>query len=473
MDAGLSIAVSGLNAERTAIDVVSQNVANAQTPGYVSESVQLAALPGGGTLGVGDGVQVTTISQATNALLSANNNQAQGSLSNLSSLQQVLTGIQNVFPLGQSSSTSSTTASTNSSLAGQLSNFWSAWDAVAQSPSSAAPRTQIVDMAQGLATTLQEASTQLDQLSQNTSAQIASQVSQVNTLVAQAASLNGAIVQTSGGGQSPNQLEDQLNNVVGQLASLAGVNVQMQSNGTAQISVGGVSIVQGDQAASLATSSSGGQVSIVASPGNVAVPVSSGSLAGLLAGLNQYIPQYQSQLDGVAASLATTVNTQLAAGWTAGSAGPPAVAAAPGGPLFVASGGGAVTASSISVSAAISANPALIAAAGPNAGSTGPVGTNDGSNAQALAELGTVSTGPDVAYQNLVEGIGSITQYANTQVSSQTAVANQAQQALSSVTGVNQDTQLTQLMQYQTNYQASAKVVTVIDAAMQSLLAAV
>ena len=473
MNAGLSIAVSGLNAERTAIDVTSENIANSQTAGYVAQSVQLAALPGGDTLGVGDGVQVTSVAQASNALLSANNGQAQGSLSNLSALQQVLTGIQNVFPLGQSASTSSTTASTNSSIAGQLSNFWSAWDAVAQNPSTPAPRTEIVDMAQGLATTFQEASTQLGQLASNTSSEIGSQIGQVNSLLGQAASLNQSIVETSGGGQSPNQLSDQLNNVLGQLSSLAGVSVRMQQDGTAQVAIGGVTIVQGSQFSTLATQTSAGQTSVVASPGSVAVPVSSGSLAGLLAGVNQYIPQYQSELDGVASSLATTVNTQLAAGWTAGSAGPPVVAPAPGGPLFTSSSGGAVTASSIQVNPAIVTNPALIAAAGPNAGNTGPIGTNDGSNAQALAELGTAPTGPDLAYQNLVEGIGANTQYANTQVASQTAVANQAQQALQSVSGVNQDTQLTALMQYQANYQASAKLVTVIDATMQSLLAAV
>jgi len=473
LDAALSIAASGLNAERTAIDVTSENIANSQTAGYVAQSVQLAALPGGDTLGVGDGVQVTSVAQANNALLSANNNQAQGSLSNLSALQQVLTGIQNVFPLGQSASTSATTASTNSSLAGQLSNFWSAWDSVAQNPSTPAPRTEIVNMAHGLVTTLQEASTQLDQLASNTASEVGTQVTQVNSLLGQAASLNQSIVKTTGGGQSPNQLSDQLNNVVGQLASLAGVNVQIQQNGTAQISIGGVAVVQGNQYSTLSTQSSGGQTSIVASPGGVQVPVSSGSLAGLLAGVNQYVPQYKSELDGVASSLASTVNGHLAQGWTAGSAGPPAVAPAPGGPLFTAAGGGAVTAADIQVSSAIAADPTLIAAAGANAGNTGPIGSNDGSNAQALAELGTSPTGPDISYQNLVEGIGSSTQYANTQVSSQTSVANQAQQALQSVSGVNQDTQLTALMQYQANYQASAKLVSVIDATMQSLLAAV
>ncbi|MHB1599596.1 MAG: FlgK family flagellar hook-associated protein, partial [Acidimicrobiales bacterium] len=171
MDQGLSIAISGLNASMAQIDATTQNIANSQTPGYVTESATLAALPGGGTVDVGGGVQVTSIAQANDLLLSANNLQAQGALSNLGALQQVLTGIESVFPLGQNSS-ASTTQSANTSIAGQLSNFWSAWDAVAQDPSSLAPRTQIVDMAQGLATSLNEAATQLGQLATNTASQL-------------------------------------------------------------------------------------------------------------------------------------------------------------------------------------------------------------------------------------------------------------------------------------------------------------
>ena len=119
---------------RAAMAATSENIANAQTPGYVDESAQLSALPGGDSLGVGDGVQVTTVAQATNALLAANNWQAQGSLANLSSLQQVLTGVENLFPLGNSTSSTSGT-SANDSLAGELASFWSQWDAVAADPS--------------------------------------------------------------------------------------------------------------------------------------------------------------------------------------------------------------------------------------------------------------------------------------------------------------------------------------------------
>ncbi len=475
MDTGLSIAASSIAAATTEIDVTSENIANAQNPSYVAEQAQLSALPGGGPNGTGDGVAVTSIGQLNNALLSANNLQAQGALASLSASQQVLTGIQNVFPLGQSSaaSASSGTTSSNTSISGQLANFWSSWDGIAQDPSSPAPRTQVIDQAQGLVTSLNEAATQLNQLLGDTSTSLGNQVAQVNSLLGQAASLNTQIVATKGSGGSPNQLVDQLNQVTSKLASFAGVNVQMQQNGSAQISIGGVALVQANEAEQLhSTTGASGQTAIVTANGGVTVPVQSGSIAGLLSGINTQIPGYLGQLNDVANALAGTVNNQLAAGYTASGVSGATL------PLFTANGATTTPTSSVTA-ATITVNPtftgangasSIAAASAPPAASTQ---TFDASNAQAMAELSTSTTGPDVAYQQLVENIGSDTQNVNTQVSAQTSVANQAQQALQSATGVNTNTELTNLMQFQASYQASAKLVSIIATTMQSLLAAV
>jgi flagellar hook-associated protein 1 len=356
MDEAMSIAASSLNAERVAMTATSENVANAQTPGYVDETAQISALPGGDSLGIGDGVDVTTVSQATNALLAANSWQAQGALANLGSLQQSLTAIEDVFPLASEPSTGSSSTTTNASLSGQLANFWSAWDAIAEAPSSLAPRTEIVNMAQGLVTSLGEAATQLTQIQTNTTQQLGNQVEQVNALLSQVAELNQSIVTTDGSGASANQLVDQLNAAVATLSELAGVDVRMLGNGTATVSIGGVAVVQGDNASTLSLSTTGGVASVVASPGGVTAPISSGSMAGLLSALNRYLPDYRQQLDTVADDLASTVNGQLAAGYTAtGTSGATD-------PLFVGTG-----AAGLAVNPAVVANPMLLAASGPGA----------------------------------------------------------------------------------------------------------
>jgi len=114
--------------------------------------------------------------------------------------------------------------------------------------------------------------------------------------------------------------------------------------------------------------------------------------------------------------------------------------------------------------------PGLIAVSGST---TPKAASNNGAVAQAMAELGTTKTGPDAKYQTLVENIGASTQSVNDQLQAQTAVATQAKEALQSVSGVNVTEELASLLSFQQNYEASAKVLTTVDATVQALLQAV
>src|ERR1700689_2737413 len=106
-DLALSIAASGLDAQQAAIDTISQNLTNASTPGYVSESAQLTTNPGGDLIGVGDGVRVAGVTQNSDGLLATNALQTQGVLAQSTSLQQILQGAQSTFPVSTTSGISS------------------------------------------------------------------------------------------------------------------------------------------------------------------------------------------------------------------------------------------------------------------------------------------------------------------------------------------------------------------------------
>lgn len=475
MTQALGIGASGISADMTVIDALAQNIANAQTPGYISEMANLAALPGGTMFGAGSGVEVTSIIQASNALLSANNWQAQGALSNLSALQETLSAVENVFPLATQPAGATTASATSSSIAGQLSTFWSAWDAIAENPSAQAPRVEVLDDAQGLVTSLHEASAQLAQITQNAVSELTGQVQQVNSLLAQVATLNQSIALTEGSGSSTAPLEDQLQAALSTLSQLAGVEVRMQPNGTATVSISGMAVVQQNTAGVLelsatTTPTSGARklsVNLKVSSGTpLAVPVSGGSIAGLLSSVNTYVPKAQAMLNSVASALATTVNNELKTAYTA--TGAPATSTPDHWQMFV----GTATASGIELNTAMVATPSVIAVSSTDA-TTGRAAANNGAIAQAMAELGTTPNGPDAKYQTLVQSMGALTQSVNNQVEAQTAVASQAKQALEAVTGVDITSDLTSLLNFQQNYEASARVLNTVDSAVQALLQAV
>lgn len=462
---GIDIAGSALTAQQAAMDAVAQNLSNASTPGYVAESAVLTVNPASAGDGVGSGVRVSGISQPADQLAQVANQQAQGALSQATALQQVLSQVQDAFPTGSGTGISS-----------QLASFWSAWDDITQDPSSAAPYTQVVDLAQGLVTSLHEASNQITQAHASTQQQLDDVVTNANSLLGQVAGLNNQILEVGASGGSTSQLVDQQNALVDQLASDLGATTSTSANGTLNVIVGGTALVQGTTADQLATGSdpTTGATTVLAVTGSgsagasVALSVTSGAAAGLLGAVNTYLPGYQSQLDSVAQALASSVDTQLAAGYTTSGTS--------GDPLFVASGNASsspsgVTAATISVNPSVVANPQGTLAVSSTASMPGA--SNNGANAQAMAELGSSGTGPDQAFTNFIQRIGTDVQSANSQVSAQTSVSNAVNQNLQEIGGVNTNEQMVNMLNYQQTYQAAAQVVSSINLAVQSLLSAV
>lgn len=442
----LNIASTALDAAQTAMDTISQNLSNTNTPGYVAETANLVTNPGGDRLGVGDGVRVTSVSQPADALLEANAHQTEAGLAQTTALQQVLQQAQLAFQEPSSNG-----------LSADLSSFWQGWDQIAANPTDPAARQEVVDGAQTLVSDLNQASQQLTTTEANTSAQLSSVVTEANTALGEVATLNQQITATQTSGVSANSLIDQRNQLMNQLATDIGATGTVASDGSVQVDVGGVSLVSGNWHDTITLVGSGTSTKVMTQATNATVPMSSGTAAGLLAATTQYLPAFQNQLDSVANDLAGVVNTQLAAGYTAtGAAGVP---------LFSGTG-----AAGLAVNPAIVSNPQLIAASATNAS---PASTNDGSNAQAVANLWDSPSGPDSAYQSLVQYVGDQVKTVNNQVQSQTSVNNAAQQNLQAVTGVDQNTQLVNLINFQQAFQAAAKVISTVDNTMQSLLAAV
>ncbi|CAG9255826.1 MULTISPECIES: flagellar hook-associated protein FlgK [Burkholderia] len=108
---------------------------------------------------------------------------------------------------------------------------------------------------------------------------------------------------------------------------------------------------------------------------------------------------------------------------------------------------------------------------GPYAG-----GTSDGSNALALSKLvnaktlGGGTTTLTGAYANYVNNIGNAASQLKSSSTAQTALVGQITSAQQSVSGVNQNEEAANLMQYQQLYQANAKVIQTAASLFQTVL---
>ena len=424
----LQTALSGVEAAQEELQTTSNNISNANTAGYEAERVTLTEAPSlslaltGHQMQLGAGVQAQGISQASNPFLDAAYRNQSAGAGSTATTQTYLNNIQSV--LGEPS---------GNGINAQLAKFWADWNSVASNPTSSAAKQTLINDGATLAGSFNQLSTELGTISSQATAQLNALTGsggQLQSDASQIAQLNSAIQQTVQGGGNPNSLIDQRNQALDDLSSLGKITVTNNPNGT-------VTVGFGDAASPLV---SGGTVNwpqtiTGATGGTVGALLNLTGPTGTIAG-------YQSQLDAVAGQLASAVNNPTVNGST--------VAVNP--PFF-----SGTTASTLAVNATASTL---------QTSTTGAPGDNDISMAEAALSGGA----PDSAYQTFVAQIGSDTQAAGTAAKTQAALKTSAGNQRSSVEGVDLSVEMTNLIQQQQAYQASAKVMNAFQVMMGSLM---
>ncbi|OIR11489.1 flagellar hook-associated protein 1 [mine drainage metagenome] len=238
------IAVSALNAAQAGLTTTSNNIANANTPGYSRQQiVQAAMLPqntGSGYLG--QGVNVTTVVRRYDQFLGAQVLEAQTQSSNLNT------------QLGLAQQVSNLLGGTNGGLTPSMQDFFTAVNAVANAPQSVPARQTMIGSAQSLVNGFQTMNQSLNQIRDGLNGQITTSVAQINSYATQIASLNDKIVQMQANNpnQPPNDLLDQRDQLINQLSQQIRVSTIKQGNGSMDVFIGnGQSLVLGNQTTTL------------------------------------------------------------------------------------------------------------------------------------------------------------------------------------------------------------------------------
>ena len=226
----LSIGTQALQSNLTALQVIGNNIANVNTPGYSRESAVLQSNPsqyvGDGYLG--EGVNVENIERQYNTFLGQ---QATLTSSIAAGDQERSTQLASLESLFQGSS---------SDVGQVISNMMNSFSAVATTPADLTARTVALTNVSETATSIQQMSTSLDQLQQGVTEPLAQMVTNVNSLANSIANVNAQIANTQGTGtQTDNQLQDQLDQFISQLNQLVQTTQIPASDGTMGIFIGG------------------------------------------------------------------------------------------------------------------------------------------------------------------------------------------------------------------------------------------
>jgi flagellar hook-associated protein 1 len=449
LNTALSIASEALSASTTALQTVTNNMANANTPGYTREVVEFQSVPGdnNGSANPGDGVTIASVQSLRDELLQRQieqQTQNQGSANaQLGSLQQ----IQTVF----------TTSSQD--IGTEMSALFSSISTLSTAPTNSADRQAVLTAGQNLANAFNTASNTLTQQQTALNAQVTQDVSQINQLTQQIAALNPQIAALQSQGQDGGTLQDQQDQLVLQLSQLTGVTITNSNDGITLSTGNGTPLVMGSQSFALQTTTgSDGMVHVLDANGNdITSTLSGGDLGGSIQTRDQTIPGLLNQLNSLAYDFGNAFNAAQAKGYDQ--------AGNPGGDFFNVPATSSNAAASISM--AIS-DPSLIAASSD--GTSGSNGNLANFSAIQTSPLGSSGQTPTDSYASLVYQVGTLTSNANAESNATSSSLLQLNNQLNSVSGVSIDQESTNLISYQQSYEAAARVVTTVQALYQVLL---
>jgi len=225
LNAIFNTATSGLTAAQTQLRVVSDNVSNVNTPGYVRKIAEQQTLV---SQGVGSGVEVSRIRLATDRFLQAASLNAGAEASRQTVRYELYDRIQSLFgdPGG------------DSGFFAQVDQVFSSFAAAAEDPTSSPRRQEALFRVQALFDESSRVSTQIQAVREDADGRIQSAVERANVLLQQIEGLNAEIARSTVAGGDASGAETAQAALVGQLSELMDVKVSVRP-------VGGVSIRTG------------------------------------------------------------------------------------------------------------------------------------------------------------------------------------------------------------------------------------
>jgi flagellar hook-associated protein FlgK len=300
MSISLNTGLRALLSARYVLDTIGHNIANANTPGYSRQNVQLStAIPVNiGGLLIGSGVSTDQIQRSVDQLLGR---RIQGQQSVMGSLQSRLGGLSQLESLfGEPGP---------GGLGQLLDGFFSSVSELSTAPDDSVLQTGLAQAALAMTERFNEIGNSLATAGIDAEAEIEARIESANMYAAEIATLNQQIGEVESGGLPANDLKDQRDLLLGKLSELVDTKTVDGPNGSVRVMVSGNTLVSSGRAHRMeVTKDTNGllQVQLEGSTGNL--PVEGGAIGGLLELSRELAPELRSRLDELAHQMILNAN---------------------------------------------------------------------------------------------------------------------------------------------------------------------
>ena len=309
----MSIGTRAMTAAYAQLTTSSNNIANANTPGYSRQQVVLAATEGQftGSGYFGRGVTVQTVTRASDAFLTQQASATGATAAADAARSDLLRQLEKVFGTG------------DSGLGVVATEVFNAWSDLAAAPADLSARESVLARMQDFAALSRSDADRLAALQVNVVQDIHNTVGVVNQMLTDVAGLNRRIADAHGNGQSPNDLLDQRDALVAKIGQAIEVTTIAAPDGSLSVfTAAGQSLVLGNGANALVAqvdTYDPARVAVGLKVGTEVTPIDAhalggGSIAGALAFQNTDLVEARDRLGQLVAAFAGTLNQQQSLG---------------------------------------------------------------------------------------------------------------------------------------------------------------
>ncbi len=298
-----SIGISGFDAAKTAINIIGNNISNAATEGYHRQKIELSPAYSSqkGTILLGGGVDIASITRIVDTLLEQEILRQQSSLGQVSQELITLQTVENVF--GELSTESG-------GLNAAIDKFFNSLQNLSVCPTEVIWQNQAMSDAQTMASQFRTLGEFLSTLETQIRLDAENTIESINVLTSQIAELNENIQRVEIGGGQANNLRDQRDHCISELSELVGLQTQNREFGVVDVIFAGMQVVARNSAVELevGTDENNSLGISIAGTSKYTTDVQGGKLGGLLSLENELVLDIRDKLDSLAKAIINQIN---------------------------------------------------------------------------------------------------------------------------------------------------------------------
>ena len=435
------IGASGTRAYRQAMAAISENIANASTEGYSRRSV--STIESGSSTAVMatyipranfGGTEVAGVNRAADPYLDAAVRYTGMALTNSTARLRWMSDIEGALN------------DTDTGIGKLMTAMYQNIDKLAASPSDTSLRVTTLDSINRVAEAFQRTSADLAQVSSGIATEAQSSVETINRSLSALADINNSLLRAQPGTSAYAQLLDSRDAALNTLSSNVNIDISFGAHDMATISYNGTTLVQGQNATTVAlTVNANGTLALATSGGTALTAPSNGTLGGLFS-LASTATQRHSSLDTLAAQFVTDMNAWHAQGRTDANV----------------AGGALLSGTTAATVTALITDPAALATK-----------SSDGTLNGNLLTAGTVLRGNGSVESGWTSIIATQANLLASVKAEQTTAQGRSDQAIAAreaVSGVDLDMEAAELLRLQQAYSGSAKILQVAKETVDAIL---